>query len=74
MFCLLVVADTGFLRGGGTTYDFAKCSQKLHEIEKNWTAGGRRRIQNFDWFKSIMASLQNWNTKILRRQAKLSSF
>ena len=35
------VADSGFLQGGSAnptgakTYDFAKYSQKLHEIEKN---------------------------------------
>ena len=42
------VADPGFPRGGGanppgrrvSTYDFAKCSQKLHEIERIWTGGG----------------------------------
>ena len=27
-------------RGGGATYDFAKFSQKLHEIERIWTATG----------------------------------
>ena len=37
------VADPGFPRGGGAnsrggapTYDFAKFSQKLHEIERIW--------------------------------------
>ena len=43
------VADPGFPRGGGAnypgggapTYDFAKFSQKLHEIERIWTARGR---------------------------------
>ena len=46
------VADPGFPPGGGTnypegapTYDFAKFSQKLHEIERIWTRGGR--VQNF---------------------------
>ena len=41
------VADPGFPRGGGAnspggapTYDFAKFSQKLHEIERIWTPGG----------------------------------
>ena len=41
------VADPGFPRRGGAnspgrapTYDFAKCSQKLHEIERIWTGGG----------------------------------
>ena len=41
------MADPGFPRGGGTnspggapTYDFAKFSQKLHEIERIWTLGG----------------------------------
>ena len=41
------VADPGFPRGGGAnsqggapTYEFAKFSQKLHEIERIWTPGG----------------------------------
>ena len=41
------MADPGFPRGGGAnspggapTYDFAKFSQKLHEIERIWTPGG----------------------------------
>ena len=40
------VADPEFLRGGGAnspgepTCDFAKFSQKLHEIERIWTPGG----------------------------------
>ena len=41
------VADPGFPRGGGTnspggapTYDFAKFSRKLHEIERIWIPGG----------------------------------
>ena len=42
------VADPGFLPGGtpilrgwgAPTYDFAKISQKLHEIERIWTRGG----------------------------------
>ena len=44
---LYSVADTGFPRGGGAnspggapTYDFAKFSQKLHEIERIWTPAG----------------------------------
>ena len=46
------MADPGFPRGGGVnspggespTYDFAKFSQKLHEIVRIWTpgAGGAR--------------------------------
>ena len=42
----LSVADPGFPRGGGAnspggapTYDFAKISQTLHEIERIWTRG-----------------------------------
>ena len=31
--------------GGAPTYDFAKFSPKLHEIERIWTPGGR--VQNF---------------------------
>ena len=38
------MADPGFFRGGGAnsprgapTYNFAKISQKLHEIERIWT-------------------------------------
>ena len=42
------VADQGFPRGGvanspgegAPTYDFAKFSRKLHEIERIWTPGG----------------------------------
>ena len=40
------VADPGFPRGGGAnsrgapTFDFAKFSQKVHEIERIWTPGG----------------------------------
>ena len=47
------VADPGFPRGGGAnspggapTYDFAKFSQKMHEIERIWTPGAVR-VQNF---------------------------
>ena len=29
-------------QGGAPTYDFAKFSQKLHEIERIWTPGGGR--------------------------------
>ena len=29
------------LSGGGGTYNFAKFSQKLHEIERIWAPGGR---------------------------------
>ena len=50
----MTVADLGFPRGGGAnspggapTYDFAKISQKLHEIERIWTPGGGGRVQNF---------------------------
>ena len=42
------MADPGFPRGGGAnspgggapTYNFAKISQKLHEMERIWTPGG----------------------------------
>ena len=35
--------------GGAPTYDFAKISQKLHEIEIIWAPGGRgARVQNFN--------------------------
>ena len=50
----IAVADLGFPRGGGAnspggapTYEFAKFSQKLHEIERIWTPGGGARVQNF---------------------------
>ena len=45
--CSLSVADPGFPRGGGAnspggaTYEFVEFSQKLHEIERIWTPGGR---------------------------------
>ena len=44
------MADPGFPRGGGAnspgtpTYEFAKFSQKLHEIESIWTPGGRASL------------------------------
>ena len=49
------MADPGFPRGGGAyspggppTYDFAKNSQKLHEIERIWAPGGEgARVQNY---------------------------
>ena len=45
----LSVADTWFPRGvganspggGAPTYEFVEFSQKLHEIERIWTPGGR---------------------------------
>ena len=45
---LFTVVDPGFPQGeganspggGAPTYDFAKFSQKLHEIERIWTPGG----------------------------------
>ena len=49
----IAVADPGFPRGGGAnspggapTYNFAKFSQKLHEIERIWTppGGGASKI------------------------------
>ena len=49
----MTVADPGFPRGGGAnrpgvapTYNFAKCSQQLYEIQRIWTRGGAR-IQYF---------------------------
>ena len=43
----ITVADPGFPLGGGAnspraapTYDFAKISKKLHEIERIWARGG----------------------------------
>ena len=45
---LSTVADPGFPQGGGAnswggapTYNFAKISRKLHEIERSWMPGGR---------------------------------
>ena len=32
------------LPGGAPTYEFAKFSQKLHEIERIWTPGGGARV------------------------------
>ena len=47
----LSLADPGFSRGGGAnspggapTYDFAKFSQKLHDIERIWTGGRVSKI------------------------------
>ena len=51
--CTIAVADPGFPRAGGAnspggrgapTYDFAKISQNLHEIERIWTRGGASKI------------------------------
>ena len=46
---VVAVTDPGFPRGGGAnspgeapTYDFAKFSPKLHEIERIWTPMGAR--------------------------------
>ena len=47
------VADPGFPRGGGAnspeggqpTYDFAKFSQKLHEIKRIWTPVGEGGVR-----------------------------
>ena len=36
------VVDPGFPRGGAPIFDFAKFSQKLHEIERIWTPGGSK--------------------------------
>ena len=33
---------------GAPTYDFAKFSQKLHEIERIWTPGGRPKCYYVD--------------------------
>ena len=51
---IIAVADLGFPRGGGAnsqggapTYDFAKFSQKLHEIERIWAPRGGAHVQNF---------------------------
>ena len=48
------MADPEFPRGGGAnppggtpTYDFAKFSQKLHEIEGIWTREEGAHVQNF---------------------------
>ena len=47
MSLLKAVADPGFPRGGGANslgganIRFAKFSEKLHEIERIWTPGGR---------------------------------
>ena len=45
----MTVADPGFTRGEcanrqgvAPTYNFAKCFQKLYEIERTWTPGGAR--------------------------------
>ena len=39
---MFTVADPGFPRGGAPTYNFAKISQKLHEIERIWAPRGAR--------------------------------
>ena len=59
------VADLGFPRGGGAnspggapTYDFAKFSQKLHEIERIW-APRRGAHPNFYYVDPPLPSAQN---------------
>ena len=49
------MADPGFPRGEGANssvgvpaYDFAKISQKLHEIERIWTWGARPKFYYVD--------------------------
>ena len=47
------------LQAGEPTYDFAKFSQKLHEIERIWTPRGGARPKFYyvdpplDWFKNF---------------------
>ena len=47
---LLSVADQEFPRRGAPTYDFAKISPKLHEIERIWTprVGSRPKFYYVD--------------------------
>ena len=62
------------LSGGAPTYDFAKFSQKLHEIERIWTPGGghaskillcrsatvyKSHIDRFGKFKRLIQNHQN---------------
>ena len=61
----MAVADPGFPRGGGAnspgggggapTYDFAKISQKLHEIERIWTPRGGGRASKILLCRSATA-------------------
>ena len=58
------VADPGFPGGGGAnppgealTYDFAKFSQKLHEIERIWIPGA----------SLAPPSIRHWQNKRKRR-------
>ena len=74
-------ADPGFPRGGGAnsprgvpTYDFAKFSQKLHEIERIWTPQGGARPKFFyvdpplNWIqlvKKFDTSVKSWHFKAI---------
>ena len=61
------VADPGFPQGGDAnspgapTYDFAKFSQKLHEIERIWIPRGRRvpraRLRSATDYTSSIAAI-----------------
>ena len=86
------MADPGFLRGwgrqlprGAPTYNFAKISQKLHEIERIWTPGGAARPKfyyvdpplllnskstDLDWYYSK----NNWKLKLLIRDFLFTTF
>ena len=66
------VADPGFPRGGGAnsrgtpTYDFAKFSQKLHEIERIWTPGGVPRAPLRSATDQLPRThFRTWNDKFL---------
>ena len=50
------------LSGGAPTYNFAKFSQKLHEIERTWTPGGARpKFYYVDPPLYVLASLPTWS-------------
>ena len=64
---MTTVADLGFFRGGGAnspgggapTYDFAKFSQKLHEIERIWAPRGEGLASKILLYRSATGPPQN---------------
>ena len=77
----VAVADPGFPRGGGAnspggapTYDFAKISQKLHEIERIWAPGGGGARPKFYYVDPPLSGSCCWNINDQQNFAKTLGF